>query len=152
MSVAAHQRHHERPATPPAGGASSDAGLPAYTDPVIYRDDRVLRTLLRKEGRYVPGSEALSTDITPPMRREVADWMLEVCEDQSAQPEVFCLAMNCFDRFLSRCAIGRSQLQLLGAVCLLVSWKVREHEPLPAARLVEYSDFNLTLLDIMVRL
>ena len=42
---------------------------------------------------------------------------------------------------LSVCAIGRSQLQLLGAVCLLVAWKVREHEPLQAQRLVEYSDF-----------
>ena len=39
---------------------------------------------------------------------------------------------------------------MLGAVCLLVAWKVREHEPLPAARLVEYSDFNMTLVDIMV--
>ena len=46
--------------------------------------------------------------------------------------------------------INRSELQLLGAVCLMVAWKVREHEPLPALRLVEYSDFNLTPADIMV--
>ena len=47
-------------------------------------------------------------------------------------------------------AIVRSQLQLLGAVCLMVAWKVREHEPLPAHKLVEYSDNALTLDDIMV--
>ncbi len=130
-------------------------GLRAYSDPVIFRDDRVLKTLLRKETRYVPGSPDdylahVQTEVEVHMRKEVADWMLEVCEDQQSQPEVFCLAMNYFDRFLSVCAIARSQLQLLGAVCLLVAWKVREHEPLPAMRLVEYSDYNLTLLDIMV--
>jgi hypothetical protein len=26
----------------------------AYSDPVIFRDDRVLRTLLKKETRYLP--------------------------------------------------------------------------------------------------
>ncbi len=134
--------------------AQAPSALRAYSDPVIFRDDRVLKTLLRKEHRYVPGSPdrfaLVQTEVKSHMRKEVADWMLEVCEDQQSQPEVFCLAMNYFDRFLSLCAIARSQLQLLGAVCLLVAWKVREHEPLPAMRLVEYSDFNLTLMDIMV--
>ena len=58
--------------------------------------------------------------------------------------------MNYLDRFLSACPISRSQLQLLGGVCLLVAWKVREHDPLPAAKLVEYSDNNLNVTDIMV--
>ena len=58
--------------------------------------------------------------------------------------------MNYLDRFLSVCPIGRGQLQLLGAVCLLVAFKVREVEPLQAAKLVEYSDCNLNVLDIMV--
>ncbi len=143
----------KKPPPIPKSGSSNN-NLRAYSDPVIFCDDRVLKTLLRKEHRYIPESgdyfAQVQTEVKAPMRKEVADWMLEVCEDQNAQPEVFCLAMNYFDRFLSLCAIGRSQLQLLGAVCLLVAWKVREHEPLPAIRLVEYSDFNLTLLDIMV--
>ena len=33
--------------------AAGDA-LRAYSDPVIFRDDRVLRTLLKKETRYLP--------------------------------------------------------------------------------------------------
>lgn len=138
--------------------------LRAYNDPVIFRDDRVFRTLLQKQSKYVPSSQgyhsfgaAGSSQIQPEMRKEVADWMLEVCEHQSLQyqhptcpPEVFCLAMNYVDRFLSACSnIARSQLQLLGAVCLMVAWKVREHEPLSAQKLVEYSDFTLTLDDIM---
>jgi hypothetical protein len=126
----------------------------AYTDPVIFRDDRVLKTLLRKEAKYLPITRnyfsTVQTEIKQHMRKEVADWMLEVCEDRNCNPEVFCLAMNYLDRFLSVCRIGRSQLQLLGAVCLMVAWKVREHEPLPSIRLIEYSDYNLNLMDIMV--
>lgn len=95
--------------------------------------------------------QSIQTEIRAPMRKEVADWLLEVCSARGAQPDVFCLAMNYFDRFLSVCAIARSQLQLLGAVCLMLAWKVREREPLQAAKLVEYSDFNMTLVDIMVR-
>ena len=34
--------------------ASAAAGLRAHSDPVIFRDDRVLRTLLRKEAKYLP--------------------------------------------------------------------------------------------------
>jgi len=136
--------------------------LRAYNDPVIFRDDRVFRTLLQKQSKYVPSSHSYyagggGCQIQPEMRKEVADWMLEVCEHQSLQfqhptcpPEVFCLAMNYVDRFVSACSnIARSQLQLLGAVCLMVAWKVREHEPLPAQKLVEYSDFTLTLDDIV---
>jgi len=126
----------------------------AYNDPVIFRDDRVLKTLLRKEAKYLPIVRnyftTVQTEIKQHMRKEVADWMLEVCEDRNCNPEVFSLAMNYLDRFLSVCRIGRSQLQLLGAVCLMVAWKVREHEPLPSVRLIEYSDYNLTLMDIMV--
>lgn len=127
----------------------------AYNDPVIFKDERVFKTLLRKEARYMPSSQQ-NASIQPSMRKEVADWMLDVCEYHSiknsnptSHPEVFCLAMNYMDRFLSICTIATSQLQLLGAVCLMVAWKVREHEPLPVQKLVEYSDSTLTLDDIM---
>lgn len=126
----------------------------AYNDPVIFQDDRVWHTLLQKETRYIPASpnyfKYVQSEVETYMRKEIADWMLEICQDQHSHPEVFCLAMNYFDRFLSLCIIAQSQLQLLGAVCLLVAWKVRERETLPATTLVEYSDLNLTLLDIVV--
>ena len=47
----------------PLGGGLAGAGagqqiglLRAYSDPVIFRDDRVLKTLLRKEIEYLPGN------------------------------------------------------------------------------------------------
>jgi len=83
------------------------------------------------------------------MRREVASWMLEVCEEEGCSSQVFCLAINYLDRFLSTCKISRNQLQLLGAVCLLVSWKVRAHSPITAQRLVEYTDYNVTVDNLL---
>ena len=44
----------------------------------------------------------------------------------------------------------RTQLQLVGAVCLLVSWKVRGHSPITAQRLIEYTDYTITLPDLLV--
>ena len=46
----------------------------------------------------------------------------------------------------------RTQLQLVGAVCLLVSWKVRGHSPITAQRLIEYTDYTITLPDLLVSL
>merc|ERR1719150_45333 len=83
------------------------------------------------------------------MRREVANWMLELCEEEGCSPQVFCLAINYLDRFLSACKIARTQLQLVGAVCLLVSWKGRGHSPITAQRLIEYTDYPITLPDLL---
>lgn len=138
------------------GSQLPSLGLRAYSDPVIFRDDRVLKTLLRKEGKYIPQSNdyfhQVQEGLEPQMRKDVADWMLEVCEAEATQPEVFCLAMNYMDRFLSLVKISPRQLQLLGSVCLLVACKVRQHTVLAATKLVEYSDFNLDVLNIMVSL
>ena len=38
----------------------------------------------------------------------------------------------------------------MGAVCLLVSWKVRGHSPITAQRLIEYTDYTITLPDLLV--
>jgi len=94
-------------------------------------------------------SSGLQTELKPHMRKEVATWMLEICEEEQSQPEVFCLAVNYLDRFLSVCNIRRSQLQLLGAVCLLVSWKVREHSSITAQKLIEFTDYNVSLDDLL---
>jgi len=76
--------------------------------------------------------------------------LLQVCEEQKCQEEVFPLAMNCMDRFLSVCPIKRSQLQLLGCVCLLLSSKLRQPESIPAKTLVELTDNCITVDDLLV--
>jgi len=134
-------------------GGSLPPPLRAYSDQNIFRNERVLRTLLRREVKHAPTSKnyftSIQTDLKPHMRKEVANWMLEICEEEQSAPQVFCLAINYLDRFLSVCNIRRNQLQLLASVCLLVSWKVREHSSITAQKLIEFTDFNVSLDDLL---
>lgn len=53
----------------------------AYSDPALLNDERVLQNLLKTEERYAPSSsyfECVQRDISPLMRKIVAEWMLEV--------------------------------------------------------------------------
>ena len=53
----------------------------AYQDPVLLRDDRVLRNLLTCEDKYIPSCsyfKIVQKEIEPHMRRLVTTWMLEV--------------------------------------------------------------------------
>nr|KAF6461561.1 cyclin D3 [Molossus molossus] len=107
----------------------------AGPDPRLLGDQRVLQSLLRLEERYVPRAsyfQCVQREIKPHMRKMLAYWMLEVCEEQRCEEEVFPLAMNYLDRYLSCVPTHKAQLQLLGAVCMLLASKLRETTPLPA--------------------
>jgi hypothetical protein len=59
----------------------SECECRAYADPVLLNDERVLQNLLDREERYCPSSsyfECVQKDLTPQMRRIVAEWMMEV--------------------------------------------------------------------------
>ena len=97
----------------------------------------------------VPGIVEGSS-ITPDMREIVAEWMLQVIQEENSQPEVFCLAMNIMDRFLSQTPVLRNQLQLLGAVCTLIASKIREPCPIPGKSLIIYTDYSITAEELKV--
>merc|ERR1712154_229726 len=117
-------------------------------DQTLVEDDRVLINLIKNEQRYLPRYQnyfkTVQVEVKPHIRKIVSDWMLEVCRP----PEVFCLAMNLMDRFLAKTRIEKSQLQLLGAVCLFLSSKFKEAAPIPSEKLVMYTDFSVSLEDI----
>ncbi len=121
----------------------------AQVDRTLTDDDRVLTNMIRNELRYLPGKpdyfRHVQADIKPHMRKIVSDWMLEVCQELCCQPEVFCLAMSLMDRFLARCRILKSQLQLLGAVCLFLASKFKETAPIPSKKLIMYTDYSVSL-------
>jgi cyclin D2 len=88
-------------------------------------------------------------ELRPHMRRIVTDWMLEVCEDQEAGPEVFLLAVHYLDSFLSTTTIRKSQFQLAAATCLLLASKFSSVVPLSALQLVLYTDHSVTVAELL---
>nr|CAD7452517.1 unnamed protein product [Timema tahoe] len=119
----------------------------AINDKVIFKDMRVLRNLLDLEPKYIPPCNYFGTvqkDIQPFMRKVVATWMSEVCEEQRCEDQVFPLAVNFLDRFLCRCSISRRQLQLTAAVSLLLASKIRQCHALSVDLLCFYTDHSIT--------
>ena len=127
----------------------------AISDPSQLNDSRVLQNLLRNEHRFAPTVPDFMTtvqrgEILPEHRKLVADWMLGIIHEKQSQPEVFCVAINLMDRFLCTCQIKKSQLQLLGAVCVLVASKVREPRSIPGSDLIKYTDDSITAEELKV--
>jgi len=82
-------------------------------------------------------------------RRALVAWLLQVCEEECVQIEVFCLAVNCMDRFLSLVPLKLGQLQLLGSACLLVAWKVREDREITVHTVLKYSNYNVSADELL---
>lgn len=122
-------------------------------DPVLTQDSRVLTNLIQRQDHHVIEDyfKTVQTEIRPHMRKIVSDWMLEVTEEQQCQPEVFHLAINYLDRFLSTRNIQKNQFQLIACVCMFLASKFKETCPLPAEHLVIYTDYSVAVKDIMVR-
>ena len=77
----------------------------------------------------MPGFMAHQKDITVAMRAILVDWLVEVSDEFKLQPETFYLAVSYTDRYLSREAVPRSKLQLVGATCMFLAAKYEEIYP-----------------------
>ncbi|XP_034382471.1 G1/S-specific cyclin-D2b isoform X3 [Cyclopterus lumpus] len=130
----------------------SDIVVRAQPDPNILYDDRVLQSLLTIEDRFLPQCsyfQRVQKDIQPYMRRMVAGWMHEVCEEEKSNEDVFPLAINYLDRFLAVMPMRKSYLQLLGAVCIFLASKLKDCRPLSAEKLCMYTDNSITPRELL---
>ena len=125
--------------------------MDAHHNLALVEDDRVLRNLLICEEKCIPNCRyfnVVQKEIKPYMRRMVTTWMIEVCQEQNCEEEVFPLAVNYLDRFLSVVPTRKSNLQLLGAVCMLIASKLKEETPLSCEKLCIYTDNSITCQEL----
>uniref|UniRef100_A0A1A9X5T4 Cyclin N-terminal domain-containing protein n=1 Tax=Glossina brevipalpis TaxID=37001 RepID=A0A1A9X5T4_9MUSC len=127
----------------------------ATEDPTFLTDRCLENALKAEEKRPQPLCTYFKTvqkDITPPMRKIVAEWMMEVCAEEKCQEEVVLLALNYMDRFLSTKSVRKTHLQILAAACLLLASKLREPScrALSADLLVFYTDNSIHKADLIV--
>ncbi|MPC19741.1 G1/S-specific cyclin-D3 [Portunus trituberculatus] len=123
----------------------------ALQDNTLLEDSRILNNLLQLQPFTIPPQNYflhIQSDIQPYMRKVVTKWMWEVCEEEGCEEQVFAVAINLFDRFLCACVIQRTQLQLLGSVCLLLASKLRQCRPLSVDNLTFYTDYSVSQQEI----
>merc|ERR1712117_293318 len=124
--------------------------IESHTDPVLVGDKRVLENILSKEEEFHITDYCGNKDskIAPHMRKIVTHWMMEVCEDQQCNPDVFFLSINYLDRFLSKVNIQKNQFQLCASVCILLASKFSQVVPVSTDKLVIYTDSSVTAQEL----
>jgi len=124
----------------------------APIDYKLLNDSRLVKNLLDLEDYYRIQAnyfQHVQTEIKPWMRKMLATWMLDVCKNQSREEDVFVLAMNILDRFLSVQQIGKRHLQLLGTVCMFIAAKLRSAVQFSAQTLVIYTANSITIEELL---
>ncbi|MCJ8744104.1 hypothetical protein PDJAM_G00114960 [Pangasius djambal] len=124
----------------------------AGCDPVLTGDNRVWRNLTSLEKNHAISESYFGTiqrDVQPYMRRILTVWMLQVCEEQRCEEEVFPLAVQYLDRYMAHYLVDTSSLQLLGTVCMFLASKLRETVPLSAAKLCVYTDSAVSVTQLL---
>ena len=101
-----------------------------------------------KRMKKVDYCASIQSELKPHMRKIVVDWMLEVCQDQQCQPQVFHLSLNYLDRFLSQKNLSKNCFQAMAAGCLLLASKFSEVRPLTTEKLSLYTDNSVSVAEL----
>jgi len=116
-------------------------------DATIHGDKRVWECLQLLDEVHLPSASYLDRqeDLTPSMRRTVASWMVEVCDEERCHEDVLVTSVNYLDRVLTHIPpIRRQRLQLYAAACMFIASKFKDTSPISAQLLAMYTDWSIT--------
>lgn len=94
--------------------------------------DEIYKYLITIENIDLPKENYMKNvqkDITEKMRKVLVDWLIDVHVKFKLFPETLFLTINIIDRYLSKKAINRKHLQLLGITALFISSKYEDIYP-----------------------
>lgn len=80
---------------------------------------------------------------------DLATWMRDIIHLENIDERVYYLGHHYLTRFLAITSVNRNQLQLLAAGCLLLSSKICSNSSLKSKKLIEYSDNQLLLTELL---
>jgi len=108
----------------------------------IYIID-IFRTFFMRQFDLMPKLNFMNRqhDINISMRYKLVDWIIEVVDELKMSKETLYTCINLIDRFLSRMAVLRGKLQLVGTTSLLICSKFEEIHP-PDVKVFSYVTEN----------
>jgi len=112
----------------------------------IYQHLRATELLNFPDPAYM---ETVQGDLTHAMRSILVDWLVEVALEYKLGSQSLFLGVAFLDRFLSRQAIDRSRLQLVGVSALLLAAKYWEIWPPAIEEFVYISDNTYTKQEVL---
>jgi cyclin A len=151
-------------AAAPAAASSSSAAAPlafadqaqwmqCRDDPCQEYSDSIYQHLRATELLNFPDPAYMETvqgDLTHAMRSILVDWLVEVALEYKLASQSLFLGVAFMDRFLSRQAIDRSRLQLVGVSALLLAAKYWEIWPPPIDEFVYISDNTYSKAEVLL--
>lgn len=92
---------------------------------------------------------SLNNNINSYMRAILLDWIIEVSTMFNLKRETYYIALSTLDRYLSIEKVEKSELQLIGVVCLYISCKKEEISTPRIADFVKTTDNAFTVQDFL---
>lgn len=102
--------------------------------------------IFRPRGDYMD----IQTQLTPKMRTILLDWLIEVHMKYKLRSETLYLAISLIDNYLSKQAVTRNRLQLVGVVAMFVASKFEEIHPPEIGDWVYITDKAYTKQDVLL--
>lgn len=109
-----------------------------------------MKQMLSIETNYQSRLDYFNTSISPDSRHTLLDWLLQLIKQEKLPIDVFHVSVRLFDQLMSllnkfNFDTNQSMLQLFGASCLFIASKLRSPQPISSIRLVQYSDCQFSL-------